>query len=100
MILLIGLFLGQSIITASDIHIVFEQSNTHHLSDSHVKQAGDNQTHLGDDCGHSCHSHGLNIVLLPADSPSLKVASQDPIDNYQPRAHSLALAPFLKPPIA
>lgn len=100
MILLMGLFLGQSIITASDIHIIFEQSNTHHLADSHVKHATDNQTPLHDDCGHSCHSYGLNIVLLAAENFSVKASSQDPIDNYQPRANSLAFSPFLKPPIA
>jgi hypothetical protein len=69
LMLIISLMLGQAALASADLHIVFEESDTHHADHSRV--AGDTidgSDHAGDDCGHCCHSHSSNLLISPSDN--------------------------------
>lgn len=96
LVLLVGLLLGQSVLTSADVHLIFEQKNAHHLEHD---GANDADHAAVDDCGHSCHSHSLNLLLSQAHQSAVSPHHSNP-SRYKLCYLSCSTSPLFRPPIA
>lgn len=93
--------LCQSVLASADMHLVFEETDTHHsqheLNDTGSVSGSD---HSGDDCGHCCHAHGCNLSMV-SNSYMLNTDSSDKLDaRYHESPYFYYSDPALRPPIA
>lgn len=99
--LIMSVVLGQSVLASADMHIVFEETDTHHsqhaLDETEFVSDSD---HSGDDCGHCCHAHGCSFSLTSNND----VIHVVPISKLETRYHESPYFynsdPALRPPIA
>lgn len=100
LMLLMSVVLGQSVLASADMHLVFEETDTHHQHDN----AGDvnlaEEDHSGDDCGHCCHSHGCGIYILSDAQIQFNETSDTHVLMDDGSDYFYSPDPSLRPPIA
>lgn len=100
LMLIMSIVLGQSVLASADMHLVFEETDTHHsqheLNDTDSVSGSD---HSGDDCGHCCHAHGCSLSMASHNY----VMHLDAINELDVRYHESPYFyysdPALRPPI-
>ena len=99
--LIMSIVLGQSVFASADMHVVFEETDTHHaqheLNDADSASESD---HSGDDCGHCCHAHGCNISLASHSHVIHAVTTNELEVRYHESPYFYYSDPALRPPIA
>jgi hypothetical protein len=100
LVLIIGVVLGQSVMASADMHIVFEETDTHHEhSDSHEPNLAE-EDHSGDDCGHCCHAHGCSLSLISQNHGVHFDFTNELIVQYHETPYFYYSDPAIRPPIA
>ncbi len=94
--------LGQAVLASADMHLVFEETDTHHThseldSSDHALAETD---HSGDDCGHCCHAHGCNLLMISETGMDIGGRDGDFYNGYLDIFYSAYSDPALRPPIA
>lgn len=91
------LMLGQSVLVGADVHLIFEETDTHHLD--HDVDMGDSHA-SGDDCEHSCSSHGCSMSVPSKTQTKIDSYKHGGLSHYQFFNKSYSQEPHLRPPIA
>lgn len=101
LVIIICLLLGQSVLASADVHLVFEETNQHH-QDHGLENHDDVQEneHSSDDCGHCCHSHGVNLSIHSQEQGIIFPIKTVNISPYLNLLISHIAAPSFRPPIA
>lgn len=101
LMLIMGLVLGQTAFASADMHVVFEETDTHHSQYELIDaDSVDESDHSGDDCGHCCHSSGCSLSMI---SQSYSVFSESVFElsaHHHEHPYFYYSDPALRPPIA
>lgn len=100
LMLIIGIVLGQSAMASADMHIVFEETDTHHEhNDFHDSELAE-EDHSGDDCGHCCHAHGCSLSISSSSHSLHFDVINDLVAHYHESPYFYYSDPAIRPPIA
>lgn len=102
LVLMMSIMLGQAVLASADMHLVFEETDTHHTQSEHElpDHTVGEVDHSGDDCGHCCHAHGCNLLMVSDIQMDVGDMDGDFYSGYQDSFSSAYSDPALRPPIA
>ena len=100
MVLLMSVVLGQSVLASADMHIVFEETDTHHQHDNLHDVDLAEEDHSGDDCGHCCHAHGCSLSMATHSHGVHLDSVSEVIARYHEASYFYYSDPAIRPPIA
>jgi hypothetical protein len=100
MMLLMSVVLGQSVLACVDMHIVFEETDTHHQHDNFDDVDFVEEDYSGDDCGHCCHANGCNLSLITQNHGVHFDFTDKLIVQYHETPYFYYSDPAIRPPIA
>ena len=99
-LLLMSTVLSQSVLAFSDMHLVFEETDTHHQHDNLSDLDLAEEDHIGDDCGHSCNTHSSNMFIFSKIFISFNEISNNSILMDDGSDYFYLPSSNLRPPIA
>ena len=96
-----SIVLGQSVLASADMHLVFEETDTHHSQhEQNDANSGSESDHSGDDCGHCCHAHGCSLFMVSHEYISHDTSINELNVRYHEYPYFYYSDPALRPPIA
>ncbi len=97
--LLMSVFLGQSILVSAEVHIAFDGTDPHQGQHQLTDGPEGETYHSSDTCGHCCHSH-CNFSLHSSSKLVQPKLSSKLYAHYSETPYSFFPDPALRPPIA